>query len=121
MSVTTVTLRGDGGVEWEFELPLSDVFADQVRTRKLVPVDDDSHEALADLLYEEAADGGSETTPVTEPLTLAERIDAVSNHAEANALAEELNVEGFEAKKPPLDAKRAALHDAAADGGSETT
>jgi hypothetical protein len=45
--------------------------------------------------------------------SLESRIAAVSSHADANALAEELGVEGFEAKKPNLDAKRAALLEAA--------
>lgn len=47
------------------------------------------------------------------PPTLAERIDAVSSHAEANELATELGVEGFQEKKPGVEAKKQALHDAA--------
>jgi hypothetical protein len=31
--MTVVKLRGEGSVEWEFELPLSEVFADQVKGR----------------------------------------------------------------------------------------
>jgi len=42
--------------------------------------------------------------------SIAARIDAVSSHDEANALAAELGVDGFEAKKPSIDAKKAALH-----------
>lgn len=50
--------------------------------------------------------------PPLEP-TLVERIDAVTNHAEANQLATELGVEGFQEKKPGVEAKKQALHEAA--------
>lgn len=126
---TEVRLVGEGGAVWTFELPLSEVFADQVKSHKLRPADEDSTAAVADLLADPeaaAADGGSETPQgAGEPpaeVTLADRIAAVGTHDEANALAAELGVEGFEAKKPALDAKRAALLEkaAAADSGSET-
>jgi hypothetical protein len=56
-----------------------------------------------------------ETVPaeVTE-LTLQDAIDAITSHAEANDVAKLLGVEGFEEKKPNLDAKREALKAAVA-------
>ena len=48
--MSTVTLIGEGGVEWGFEFPLSEVYADQVKSGKLRPADDESAAALADLL-----------------------------------------------------------------------
>lgn len=112
----TVTLVGEGGVEWEFELPLSEVFADQVKGNKLAPKSDDDRAKVADLFVSEdgelAPAAPASADPPTEK-TLAERIDAVASHAEANELAVELGVEGFEEKKPALADKRAALQAAA--------
>lgn len=109
--MTTVKLLGEGGVVWEFDLPLSEVYTDQVLQRKLIPDDDESREALASLLVPADEDAVVEEPP--GELTLAERIRAVSSHAEANELAAELGVDGFEEKKPALDAKREQLMDAA--------
>lgn len=105
-------LRGEGGVVWELELPLNEVFANQVKTRALVPADDDSYELVKDLLVEAAAPD-EEPEPEPVPVTLAERIDAVTSHAQANELGKELGL-AFEDKKPPVAAKKQALRDAAA-------
>lgn len=43
-----VKLAGEGGVEWEFDLPLSETFLEQVRSGKLSPVDDASAKKLKD-------------------------------------------------------------------------
>lgn len=51
--------------------------------------------------------------------SLAERIAAVSSHDEANALASEIGVEGFQDKKPSVDAKKEALSAKAAEIASE--
>lgn len=61
----TVKLRGEGGVVWDFDLPLNEVFENQVKTRKLVPADDDSFDLVKHLLVEET-DGPAET-PAAEP------------------------------------------------------
>lgn len=53
MAVTTVRLRGEGNAVFEFDLPLSEVYTDQVRARRLVPDDDESTAALADALASE--------------------------------------------------------------------
>jgi hypothetical protein len=59
-------------------------------------------------------DGGDGGEGGGEPASLEERISAVGSHADANALADELGVEGFEAKKPSLDEKKEQLAAAAA-------
>lgn len=51
----SVTLRGEGGVLWDFELPLSEVYADQVRRGRLTAADEDSEKALAKSGVSEAA------------------------------------------------------------------
>lgn len=118
MAPDTVRLLGEGGVEWEFELPLAETYADQVKAHTLRPADDKSAAALADLLAPAApAEDGSDEQPKEQ--TLDERIDAVATHAQANALAADLKVEGFEDKKPALDAKKAALREAAAASAAE--
>jgi hypothetical protein len=48
--MTRVRLRGLEGVEWEFDLPLTETYANQVRTRELLPADEESAAALADEL-----------------------------------------------------------------------
>lgn len=104
----TITLRGEGGSEFEYELPLDAVHTEQVAAGKLRPVDDDGAEALASIAPPPELDDDS-----GEPLTLAERIAGIASHADANALAQELGVDGFQEKKPSLDAKREALTAAA--------
>lgn len=112
---TTVTLVGEGGVEWEFELPLTEVYVDQVKARKLMPKDADDRAAVAEILAAaEAAteEGAPAPDPVPDPpkaLTLPEQIDAATTHAELNELAQQLGVEGFEEKKPNLNEKRSQL------------
>jgi hypothetical protein len=111
--MSSVKLVGEGGGEWEYDLPLSEPLADQVKGGKLKPADDDSRDALAamfagDAAEEPAPDGGGAEPPAEK--TLAEKIDAAASHAEMNALAAELGVDGFEEKKPNLNDKRAALH-----------
>jgi len=106
----SVRLIGEGGVEWEFDLPLSETYADQVVKRALRPADDESAAALAELLA--PADGSESGEAPSEP-SLGARIDAVSSHAEANELGAELGL-AFDAKKPALDEKKAAMHEAAA-------
>lgn len=108
MATDTVKLRGEGNVVWEIGLPLTEVYVDQLVKRALIPIDETEHEKVAYLLEQQPAEAEAEE-PGAEPQTLAERIDAVATHAEANELAAELAVEGFEDKKPPLDEKRAAL------------
>lgn len=44
---TSVMLRGEGGSVWEFALPLSETYADQVRRGRLQAADSKSAEALA--------------------------------------------------------------------------
>lgn len=61
--VESVKLRGEGGVEWEVELPLSELYAEKVQARKLIPVNEDEHAKVAYLLDQTAADG---TAPVEE-------------------------------------------------------
>jgi hypothetical protein len=61
-----------------------------------------------------SGDGGDAGEGGGEPAPLEERISAVGSHADANALADELGVEGFEAKKPSLDEKKEQLAAAAA-------
>lgn len=113
-------LRGEGGVVWEFDLPLNEVFTNQVKTRALVPADDASYDLVRHLLEDEVEDAGDETTEPEAPaeLTLADRIDAVDSHAAANELGVELGLT-FEEKKPGLDAKKAALLEAAAAQAAE--
>lgn len=118
MAPETVRLLGEGGVEWEFELPLAEPYADQVKAHTLRPADDKSTAALADLLAPAAAPA-ADVDDSGGPKTLDERIDAVGSHDGANALAVELGVDGFEAKKPGLDAKKAALREAAAARAAE--
>jgi hypothetical protein len=72
----------------------------------------DPDEAKAAAAAAENKDAGGADEDKDEP-TLASRAAAVATHAEANELAAELEVEGFEEKKPNLDAKRAALLEAA--------
>jgi hypothetical protein len=85
---TIVKLRGEGSVVWEFELPLSEVFADQVRDRKLVPVDDDSYAAIADLLTGPAgveaapADGEQGVEPPVEKPLGEMKLTELIEHAE---------------------------------------
>lgn len=43
----SVTLRGEGGVLWEFDLPLSEVYADQVKHGRLTAADDEAARLLA--------------------------------------------------------------------------
>lgn len=117
MAPDTVRLVGEGGVEWEFELPLAETYADQVKAHTLRPADDKSAAAVADLLDPAAPAEGGSGEPKEQ--TLDEQIDGVATHAQANALAAELNVEGFEDKKPALDAKKAALREAAAASAAE--
>lgn len=57
---TSVTLRGEGNATWEFQLPLSEVLADQVRTRQLVPIDEENHELVADLFEDAVPAAGRE-------------------------------------------------------------
>ena len=45
--LTTVHLRGAGGVVWEFELPLEPVYVQQLKTGALLPADPESAAALA--------------------------------------------------------------------------
>lgn len=52
---------------------------------------------------------GKDETGKGEGPTLEERIAAVDSHDAANALAAELGVEGFQEKKPGVDAKKKAL------------
>lgn len=88
MTATKVKLRGDGNAIWEFDLPLSEVFADQVRTRRLVPVDEENHELVADLFtdpataaepeQEEARDDGSQGEKSIDDMNLVELLE----HAE---------------------------------------
>lgn len=54
-----VNLKGEGGVVWEFELPLSETYADQVKNRKLEPADDESAALLHDLLNVVDGDDGA--------------------------------------------------------------
>jgi len=110
---TVVRLRGEGGGEWEFELPLSEVFADQVKARTLTPADDDSAAAVAHLFEEQAAAAATEDSG--GELTLEQRIEAVDGHAAANALADELGVDGFTEKKPSVADKKKALAAKAAE------
>src|SRR5581483_357193 len=72
-------------------------------------------------------DGQVEEPPATEETdedddddeqeepTLADLIEAVASHDDANALAEKLGVEGFKEKKPGVEAKKAALREKAAE------
>jgi hypothetical protein len=70
--MTVVKLRGEGNVVWDFELPLSEVFADQVRARKLVPVDDASFDAVKHLLDADVDGTVDEAEPESEPQLLPE-------------------------------------------------
>lgn len=71
-------------------------------------------EALLAHGYTYANGPAPEAADPSTTLTLAERIEAVAGHAQANALAAELGVEGFKEKTPNVAAKQQALRDAAA-------
>lgn len=72
----------------------------------------DPDEAKAAAAADENKDAGGADEDKGEP-TFASRVAAAATHADANELAGELGIEGFEEKKPNLDAKRAALLEAA--------
>lgn len=55
MAAKEVRLVGEGGVEWTFDLPLSETFSDQVAKGLLKPADDESAAAVAGYLPEAAA------------------------------------------------------------------
>lgn len=61
----TVNLKGEGGVTWTFDLPLTEVYADQVKNRKLEPADEESAEELQDLLAGES--DSEEPSVASEP------------------------------------------------------
>jgi hypothetical protein len=63
----TVKLVGSGGVEIEFDLPLPQVYVDQVNKGELRPLGPDDAKALGDVLAEEpAASPESEVAPEPE-------------------------------------------------------
>lgn len=79
----------------------------QQQIAKLVDRVNELEEELAARDASDRGDGGVEKT-------LEQRIDEVDGHDAANALAAELGVEGFTAKKPSVEAKRQALRERAA-------
>jgi hypothetical protein len=83
-------------------------YADPDEAKAAAAADENKDAGGAD----ENKDAGGADEDKGEP-TFASRVAALATHAEANELAGELAVEGFEEKKPNLDAKRAALHEAA--------
>jgi hypothetical protein len=74
---------------------------------------DDRARVVEDVRASLAEQDAGEEVPAGGP-TLEERINAVTSHAEANALGLELGLE-FEAKKPGVAAKQEALREAAAE------
>jgi hypothetical protein len=74
----------------------------------------DVRERLAGQADDDTDDDEGGGTNGGEELTLADRIDAVTTHAEANELGKELGLE-FEEKKPGIAAKQEALREAAAE------
>jgi pyruvate/2-oxoglutarate dehydrogenase complex dihydrolipoamide acyltransferase (E2) component len=77
---TTVTLRGEGGVDWGFSLPLSEAIQEQIEKGALQPVDEES----VALLDQFMVDGdGDDSVEVVE----------VKVSAAAAKLAEELGVD----------------------------
>lgn len=63
-----VRLIGEGSVEWTFELPLTEVFADQVRKGSLRPADDESAAAVASILVEAEEEAELEAAVEEEPI-----------------------------------------------------
>lgn len=53
MTTPQVTLRGEAGSEWTFDLPLTDAIRAQVESAYLHPVDAESAELLGDLWPED--------------------------------------------------------------------
>lgn len=71
MATGTVSLRGEGGVLWDFELPLSEDYAEQVRRGRLTAADADSAKALAKsgVWRDDALEHDVPAEPAPEPNT----------------------------------------------------
>lgn len=94
----TLVLEGDLAARWLYAIPGQEIPWAEAKKYGLVKGDTPEAEA--------------ETDDETEP-TLAERIEAVTSHADANSLGAELGLT-FEEKKPKVDEKKDALREAAA-------
>lgn len=112
--MTSVKLRGEGNAVWEFDLPLSEVFADQVRNRQLVAIDEENHALIADLLDPTAAAPKAEEgqpKPDTEPeaKTLDEmNLGELLEQAEKAGLPAE-QIDGFRKPGTSKDVVRQAI------------
>lgn len=63
----SVRLLGGGGVVWEFDLPLAETYADQVRNGHLTAADEESEKLLA--ASEDLGDENQSQGPTAPPLS----------------------------------------------------